>query len=143
MSNATAKPKSVQQTMRESQPASSPQTSVQQSNTSFSKSSTAMDSVSSGTSKPAFPQSVLHLESFDPKAGVNLSGLNSPPLAVKCVKLFLKPDTPLLAAGRLHLIERWDFMKQKNLSQIFYPFLITSALRTQLHCPQFSLAISQ
>jgi len=71
MSNATAKPKSVQQTMRESQPASSPKTSVQQSNTSFLKSSTAMDSVSSGTSKPAFPQSVLHLESFDPKARVN------------------------------------------------------------------------
>jgi hypothetical protein len=29
--------------------------------------------------------------------------LNSPPHAVKYVKLFLKPDTPLLAAGRLHL----------------------------------------
>ncbi len=32
----------------------------------------------------------------------NLSGFNSPPLAVKYVKLFLKPDTPLLAAGSLH-----------------------------------------
>jgi hypothetical protein len=29
----------------------------------------------------------------------NLSELNSPPLAVKFVKLFLKTDTPLLAAG--------------------------------------------
>ncbi len=67
MSNATARPKPVQQIMRESQPASSPQTAVQQPNTS----SMAMDSVSSGASIPAFPQSVLHLESFDPKAGGN------------------------------------------------------------------------
>jgi hypothetical protein len=62
MSNATARPKPVQQIMREPQPASSPQTAVQQPNTS----SMAMDS-----SIPAFPQSVLHLESFDPKAGGN------------------------------------------------------------------------
>ncbi len=36
----------------------------------------------------------------------HLSGFNSPPLAVKYVKLFLKPDTPLLAAGSLHLLFR-------------------------------------
>jgi len=36
------------------------------------------------------------------RSDFNLSGLNSPPLAVKYVKLFLKPDTPLLAAGSLH-----------------------------------------
>ena len=35
---------------------------------------------------------------------VNLSGLNSPPLAVKYVKLFLNSDTPLLAAGRVHFV---------------------------------------
>ena len=39
---------------------------------------------------------------IDASKEFNLSGFNSPPLVVKYVKLFLKPDTPLLAAGSLH-----------------------------------------
>ena len=37
------------------------------------------------------------------------SGLNSRPLAVNYVKLFLKIDTPQLAAGRLHFFQRYIF----------------------------------